>query len=236
MRNGHAGRRIPSKRRSDSCHLVRCMQPIKNVLATFFLAVPVVDSSELTVAVWRYRRILRSHTRNNKCTSQTFFRHQPLGDFRSAQRKERNRWLVAGNARRMAVIMLVMAPPPTQRYGNRKCLSSSPGSTDALLVVKPHRRHICEHYRLKTANIHADFHRGGYVQDIDRINFANEAPLPAPRVHHDIPEQPLSLRLIISLGCEFLTMQPERVTPLDGLDCIVISFVELGARRVWLFA
>ncbi|OJV11728.1 MAG: hypothetical protein BGO12_10790 [Verrucomicrobia bacterium 61-8] len=135
-----------------------------------------MNGTKLAVRVWRNWRIPSRYADRSKGAPQTFFRYKTLGNFGPVERQKRHGRLVAGDAGWCIVIMLVMAAASADSQHGCKRLASPSGASYALLVVKSHRRHICEHHCLESTNVNTDLHCRSDAQQINRINSCNKPP------------------------------------------------------------
>jgi hypothetical protein len=83
-----------------------------------------------------------------------------------------------------------MAPSPAEGDNYGESLSAATSTTDPLLVVETHRRHVCEHHGSKTSDVDPHFHRGRDTEDVDDINRVDEYLAILCR-NHDVPEKTL---------------------------------------------
>jgi hypothetical protein len=103
--------------------------------------------------------------------------------------------------------------------GDRDGVGSTSGSTDALLIVKAHWRHVRHHYRLKSPDVHPNLHGRCDAEQVDHIHRLNLV------LQKDALKAGLSgLRIdSVSLPGELLTVQPKWHTRLGRQECIVVG-------------
>lgn len=73
------------------------------------------------------------------------------------------RWRVSGDPAWALEVIIIMASATAKCESKRKAGTSPPSAANALLVVKPHWRHIRHHYCQQATNIYARFHRCCYA-------------------------------------------------------------------------
>src|SRR6185503_6612003 len=99
--------------------------------------------------------------KSNKRLPENFLVQNPLCDGSATQVHIRLwRW-VASNSVVSLEIVVVVAASATKRERNGKSRPSSSRSTDALLVVKAHWRHVGHHHREQRSDVHSGFHCRG---------------------------------------------------------------------------
>ena len=93
-----------------------------------------------------------------------------------------------------------MTAPAAESKSYCKRLTPAASTANSLLVVKTHRRHICQHDCLEVSNIHANLHSS---RDAENIYFVNplEIVFFVFKINNHTAEVPLAFSLVISLGC-----------------------------------
>src|SRR5438094_10202088 len=111
-----------------------------------------------------------------------------------------------------------MAPSTTQRQYNSERLTPPTRAPAALLVVESQRRHVAEDNSLEGSNVDPDLHRCSHTQSINFVDGLHQSMRsPAVEIHDYASEQALTLRLVVCLCGQLLTMNPSGWSQLDGL-------------------
>ena len=189
--------------------------------------------AELTVTVRWDWALPPSNSRGAKSPSQSLLGDEAPYDLDPAHRQEWHRRFVARYSSGMVVVKLVMTASSAQSHHQRECLPTPPCTSNSLLIVESHRRHVRKKHGLKTSDIDADLHCCRNAQDVNVVNSADVRPLEiAVDVYNDVSEVPLAERLIVSLCGQFLRVQSQWRPSGHCFRRIIVAGMQLASSAV----